>query len=108
LEAIDGNLEEIGEWSALILVQDALPHGTKVRVKGKGHELMGFVKSCTFERLLGFFIDVELVPESRWSEKWFVPQHLFQLCPSLRYFTEAAPKGPEEISLEPTVQLYTP
>jgi hypothetical protein len=41
---LDGNLEEIGEWSALILTQDAVPPGTKVRVRGKGHELNGLCK----------------------------------------------------------------
>src|ERR1700678_273296 len=71
---LEGNLEEIGEWSALILAQDPMPLGTKVCVKGKVHELKGFVRSCTFDRLLGFFIDIGLDAESRWTEKWFVPE----------------------------------
>ena len=96
LDAVDGNLEEIGEWSALILLQDAVPIGTRVRVKGKVHELKGIVRKCTFDQLLGFFIDIRLDVESRWSEKWFVPEHLFALCPTMRYFTEAAPKVPEK------------
>jgi hypothetical protein len=96
---LDGNLEEIGEWSALILTQDAVPRGTKVRVKGKAHELNGFVRSCTFDRLLGFFIDIGLNAESRWSANWYAPEHLFELCPSMRYFTESAPKVPEKVFL---------
>jgi hypothetical protein len=99
LPALDGNLEEIGERTAVILVQNPIPNGMRVRIKTKGHELIGLVKSCTIDRLLGFFVDIELDPESLWSEKWFVPQHLFKLCPSLRYFTEPAPKVPEKISL---------
>lgn len=99
VQALKGNLEEIGEWSALILTQDPLSPGTKVRVRGKVHELKGFVRSCTFDRLLGFFVDIGLEAESRWSEKWFVPQHLFALCPSMRYFTETAPKVPEKFLL---------
>jgi hypothetical protein len=98
-EALEGNLEEIGEWSALILTQNALPAGTKVRVKGKAHELKGFVRSCTFDRLLGFFVDIGLDAESRWSDKWFAPEHLLTLCPSMRYFTEPASKVPEEFLL---------
>lgn len=98
-QALEGNLEEIGEWSALILTQDAVPPGTKVRVKGKAHELKGFVRSCTFDRLLGFFIDIGLDAESRWSEKWFVPEHLFTLCPSMRYFTEKSSKVPQKFLL---------
>jgi hypothetical protein len=99
LDAMDGNLEEIGEWSALILLQDAVPIGTRVRVKGKLHELKGVVRSCTFDQLLGYFIDIRLGAESRWSEKWFVPEHLFALCPSMRYFTESGTKVPEKVLL---------
>jgi hypothetical protein len=98
-QVLNGNLEEIGEWSALILTQDAVPPGTKVRVSGKLHELKGFVRSCTFDRLLGFFVDIGLEEESRWSEKWFRPEHLLSLCPSMRYFTESVPKVPEEFLL---------
>jgi hypothetical protein len=96
LQTLDGNLEEIGEWSALILTQEAVSAGTKVLVKGKGQKLKGHVKSCTFDGLLGFFVEIELAPESRWSEKWFTPEHLFALCPTMRYFTEKMPKVPEK------------
>lgn len=99
VQALKGNLEEIGEWSALILTQDPLSPGTKVRVRSKVHNLKGFVRSCTFDRLLGFFVDIGFNSESRWSEKWFVPQHLFALCPSMRYFTETTPKVPEKFLL---------
>jgi hypothetical protein len=99
VQALKGNLEEIGEWSALILTQAPLSPGTKVRIRGKVHDLKGFVRSCTFDRLLGFFVDIGFDCESRWSEKWFVPQHLFALCPSMRYFTEAGPKVPQKLFL---------
>jgi hypothetical protein len=99
VEVLNANLEEIGEWSALILTQDALTPGTRVRVKGKGHELKGFVRSCAFDKVLGFFVDIGLDAESRWCEKWFVPEHLFALCPSMRYFTEKTPKVPEKFLL---------
>jgi hypothetical protein len=98
-KVLDGNLEEIDERSAVILLQDAVPIGTRVRVKGKTQEMNGRVKSCTFDRVLGFFIEVWLDAESRWSEKWFVPEHLFSLCPSMRYFTESMPKVPEKFLL---------
>jgi hypothetical protein len=121
VQALAGNLEEIGESSALILTEAAVPTGTKVRVTGESNELKGFVKSCTFDRLLGFFIEIRLDAESRWSEKWFVPAHLFALrpsmrrftsrwsekwfvpehlmalCPSMKYFTYSAPKVPEKV-----------
>jgi hypothetical protein len=94
--ALDGNLEEIGEWSALILTQEAVSAGTTILVKGKDQELKGRVRSCSFDGLLGFFLEIELDPESRWSEKWFTPEHLFALCPTMRYFTEKMPKVPEK------------
>ena len=100
MQVLDGNLEEIGDSSALILLLDAVPIGTKVRVMGKAKELMGRVKSCTFDRVLGYFIEVGLDAQSRWSEKWFVPEHLFTLCPSMRYFTEPGAKVPEKFLLE--------
>jgi len=99
MQVLDGNLEEIGERSALLLLQDAVPIGTRVRVKGKAQELNGRVRSCTFDRVLGYFIEVGLDAESRWSEKWFIPEHLFTLCPSMRYFTEAGSKVPEKYML---------
>jgi hypothetical protein len=97
LPAFDGNLEEINERSALVLTQDAVGPGTRVRVKRKATELIGFVRSCTFDNLLGYFIDIDLDLESRWSEKWFIPEHLFALCPAMRYFTEGTSKVPEEM-----------
>jgi hypothetical protein len=96
VQALAGNLEEIGESSALILTEAAVPPGTKVRVKGEATELKGFVKSCTSDRLLGFFIEIGLDAESCWSEKWFVPEQLLALCPSMRYFTHPLSKVPEK------------
>jgi len=79
LHAIAGNLEEIGEWSALVLADAPIRCGTKVRVACERFQLRGLVESCTFEELLGFFVRVRLDPESRWSQQWFTPKHLFAL-----------------------------
>lgn len=95
-QAITGNLEEIGERSALILTESAIPRGSKVRVKREGHVLKGVVESCTFDELLGFFVDVRLDWESRWSEQWFAPHHLFDLCSSLRSYSYPPAKVPEK------------
>jgi hypothetical protein len=82
VQVLSGNLEEIGEQSALILTEASVTRGTKVRVKGESHEMKGCVRSCTFDPPLGFFIEIELYTESRWLEKSFVPEHLFELRPS--------------------------
>jgi hypothetical protein len=79
VEELAGNLEEIGEGSALILTQAAVPLGVRLGVKGESEVLKGTVMSCSHDLMLGFFIEVHLDTESRWSEKWFVPKHLLAL-----------------------------
>jgi hypothetical protein len=98
-QAMTGNLEEIGERSALILTSEAVAPGTKVRVTGEQNELRGSVRSCVFDQILGFFVDIMLDVETRWSEKWFRPQHLLRLCPALGPFTENSYKVPEKLLL---------
>ncbi len=77
-----GNLEEIGEWNALVLTEAAVHCGSTVRVACETHELRGVVESCVSEEPLGYFVEVRLDPESRWSEQWFAPKHLLALCRS--------------------------
>jgi len=78
-KGILGNLEEIGERFAEILAECSFPRGTAVRILTKEHEMEGFVEDCRRDHNLGFFIKVRLAPQSRWSEQWFTPQHLFKL-----------------------------
>src|ERR1017187_9302338 len=103
-QAMTGNLEEIGERSALILTDSAIPRGSKVQVKREMHVLKGVVESCTFDELLGFFVDVRLDWESRWSEQWFAPHHLFDLCSGLRSFTYPPAQAPEKNVLVSSAQ----
>ncbi len=73
-----------------------------------GYELKGRVNACTAERLLGFYIEVELDSESRWSDQWFQPQHLLSLLPGLRYFTEPMPQITEKIFPAGALPNYRP
>jgi len=82
--SLSGNLEEIGEWSAVVLTESPLPRRTRVRVTCETHQLKGLVRSCTREESLGFFVEVRLDPGSRWSEQWFTPRHLLALCRDLQ------------------------
>jgi hypothetical protein len=75
--ALSCNLEEIGERTAVVLSDAPIRGGSKVRIACKTHALKGVVKSCTFQDWLGFFVEVELDPDSRWSPAKFSPQHLF-------------------------------
>jgi hypothetical protein len=74
-ESIPGNLEEIGGRSALVLSESPLPLGSRVHIACRSHVLKGSTIRCEFHRALGYFLEIELAPASRWSRRWFVPQH---------------------------------
>lgn len=78
-ESVTGNLEEIGERSALVLTDCPLPLATRVHIACRRHVLRGVTKGCEFNRRLGYFIEIELAPASRWSRRWFSPRHLLTL-----------------------------
>ncbi|MDP8979199.1 MAG: hypothetical protein M3O35_01265 [Acidobacteriota bacterium] len=71
-----GNLEEIGEWTAVLLLEDPVPTGARIVIQCKEHQLNGYVETCNYEDPLGFFVSVRLDPDCRWSADWFSPQHL--------------------------------
>jgi len=75
-ESLAGNLEEIGERSALVLTERPLPLERRVHIACREHVLRGITKSCEFHRALGYFLEIELAPASRWSRRWFSPRHL--------------------------------
>ena len=76
---IPGNLEEIGEWSALLSTARPIARGTKVRIECAGHQLSGVVQISSFEESMGYLVEIELDPESRWSEERFSPDHLLKI-----------------------------
>ncbi len=71
-----GNLEEIGERTALVLTEYPLAVGSRVHIACRSHVLKGSTTSCKFHHALGYFLEIELAPASRWSRRWFSPQHL--------------------------------
>jgi hypothetical protein len=75
-ESIAGNLEEIAERSAVVLAECPVPLQSRVHIACRTHVLRGTTKSCKFDPPLGYFIEIELAPASRWSRAWFSPQHL--------------------------------
>jgi hypothetical protein len=80
--AMLGNLEEIGEWFVEVLMDCSLPTNAPLRIVSKDHQLEGVVEECIPRHPLGYFVKVKLSPRSRWSERWFTPQHLLQLWSS--------------------------
>ena len=83
-ESIPGNLEEIGERSALVLSEGPIPIASRVHIVCNSHVLRGLTKTCEFDRLLGYFIAIELAPASRWSRQWFSPRHLLPVREQVR------------------------
>jgi hypothetical protein len=83
-----GNLEEIGEWTAVLLLEDPVPGGARICIQCEEHQLNGYVETCTLQRPLGFFVSVRLDPDCRWSPDWFSPHHLltFPAQPSTKAF----------------------
>jgi hypothetical protein len=79
VESIPGNLEEIGEQSALVLTECPIPVGTRVHMACSAHVLRGSTTACEYNPGLGYFVEVELAPASRWSRSWFTPRHLVPL-----------------------------
>jgi hypothetical protein len=75
-EAVAGNLEEIAERSAIVLTECPIPIASRVHIACRTHVLRGTTKSCEYDPLLGYYIEVELAPASRWSPAWFSPRHL--------------------------------
>ena len=75
-ESVPGNLEEIGKRSALVLADYPLAIASRVHIACREHVLRGVTRSCEFHRALGYFMEIELAPASRWSRRWFSPRHL--------------------------------
>ena len=75
-ESRSANLEEIGERSALVLTESPLPAGSRVHVACRTHVLRGNVKRSEYDPLLGYYVEIDLAPASRWSRRWFSPRHL--------------------------------
>jgi hypothetical protein len=75
-ESVIGNLEEIGERSALVLAECPLPVGSRVHIACREHVLRGATTGCAFHSELGYFVEIALAPASRWSRRWFSPRHL--------------------------------
>ena len=75
-ESVSGNLEEIAERSALVLTEYPVPVQSSVHIACRTHVLRGTTKSCEYDPLLDYYIEIELAPASRWSPDWFSPRHL--------------------------------
>ena len=69
------NLEDISLSGACVQVEREVCPGTQVAVNYGDGKLLGTVRYCFF-RDVGYFLGIELKPESRWSSQHYKPQHL--------------------------------
>jgi hypothetical protein len=75
-KSVMGNLEEIGGRSALVLTECPLAVGSRVQYRLPAPCSQGATTSYKFHHALGYFLEIELTPASRWSRRWFSPRHL--------------------------------
>ena len=69
------NLEDISLSGACVQIEREVRPGTAVAINYGDGELLGTVRYCLF-RDVGYFLGIELKPESRWSSQHYKPQHL--------------------------------
>lgn len=72
------NLESIWNTGAEISSEVPIAENALVRIKGDECEWRGIVRWCRDdEKAGGYIIEVEFLPQSRWSQRRYIPQHLF-------------------------------
>ncbi len=70
------NLEDISLSGACLQVDTAIPLRLAIRIRYPGGELSGVVRYCIY-REIGYFVGVEFEEGTKWSQRHFKPQHLF-------------------------------
>lgn len=78
-----GNLEEIGERSAVVLTERPIQRRSKVLIVCGMNKLKGTVEACTLDKALGYFVSVRFARGTHWSPRWFTPKHLYALFRSV-------------------------
>ena len=72
-------LEDICETGACLQVEEMIPEGTPVTISSGETHFSGNVLYCLY-RDFGYFAGIELLNETKWSSRIFVPQHLTDLA----------------------------
>jgi hypothetical protein len=58
--ACTGNQEEIGKRSAVVLTESPIHRGVRLTVRCRTRQLKGLLRSCGFDKWLGFLMEVRL------------------------------------------------
>jgi hypothetical protein len=78
IQRADALLENISQSGACLQFEMAVPLGVSLRFACDQHEFAGEVRYCTYNEI-GYFVGVELAPQSHWSRRSFKPRHLLDL-----------------------------
>jgi hypothetical protein len=76
---IQGNLEEIAEWRAVVLTESEIPQETEVKIVADRYTLSGAVQGNSYDPALGYFHEIRLAADSRWDVSEFQPMHLLKI-----------------------------
>jgi hypothetical protein len=75
---VTGLLEDISPSGACLQLDDAAPLGAEIHWNSEQNEFIGRVRYCLY-REIGYFVGVEFMSGTKWSERSFRPQHLLDL-----------------------------
>ncbi len=73
-----GLLEDISHSGACLQLEKPIPPGTEIHWQCPKRPFVARVRYCVF-REIGYFVGVEFEPNSKWTKKLYVPQHLLDL-----------------------------
>ena len=76
---VEAVLEDICETGICIQLEEMIPIGAPVVISSGETRLCGNVLYCLY-RDFGYFAGIELLNETKWSSRIFVPQHLTDLA----------------------------
>jgi hypothetical protein len=74
----DALLENISASGACLEFEVPVPPGVNLKFTCKKHEFSGEVRYCKYAEV-GYFVGVQLEPQSHWSRRTFKPRHLLDL-----------------------------
>jgi PilZ domain len=74
----DALLENISPSGACLQFETAVPLGVTLHFACHKHDFSGQVRYCQYNEI-GYFVGIELAPQSHWSRRTFRPQHLLDL-----------------------------
>ncbi|MGA3029056.1 MAG: hypothetical protein ABSF98_30340 [Bryobacteraceae bacterium] len=80
IQQLTGNLEEISETVAILLLDTSVRRGQALSFEAQGRRLRGVVDSWVYEPPFGYFVSVRFTDGYRWREEHFRPKHFLKVA----------------------------